>query len=143
MTDPTPGGWPDAARPGYPKDPERDGWHWLLDGNHEPYLLQWSGDNQRWGDYPGTSAADLAEFGIGYLAPCHTPAEVAALVEAARREEREAIACDLDCGCPDETKAAVLEALRGGFNSAKRWKACSHSECSAIEAAAIRARGDA
>jgi hypothetical protein len=70
-------------------------------------------------------------------------AMIEAMVEAARWEEREAIACDLDCGCPDETKAAVLEALRGGFNSAKRWKACGHSECSAIEAAAIRARGDA
>jgi hypothetical protein len=65
------------------------------------------------------------------------------LVEAARREEREAIARDLDCGCPKETKAAVLEALRGGFNSAKRWTACGHSQCSAIDAAAIRARGDA
>lgn len=22
-------GWPDPARPGYPANPERDGWHWL------------------------------------------------------------------------------------------------------------------
>jgi hypothetical protein len=96
MTDTTPGGWPDAARPGV---------------------------------------------------RLYTEAEVAALVDLAIRSgrlaEREAIACDLDCGCPDETKAAVLEALRGGFNSAKRWKACGHSQCSTIEAAAIRARGDA
>lgn len=101
---------------GRPQNPERDGWHWLLAGNHEPYLLQWGSDNQRWGDYPGTSATDLAEFGIGYLGPCHTPAEVAALVEAARREGL-------------EEAAGIVErvAIRGTDHLA----------------AAIRARGDA
>jgi len=28
MTDTNPGGWPDAARPGYPANPERDGEEW-------------------------------------------------------------------------------------------------------------------
>jgi hypothetical protein len=101
---------------GRPQNPERDGWHWLLDGNHEPYLLQWGSDNQRWGDYPGTSATDLAEFGIGYLGPCLTPAEVAASIEAARRDEREACAAlceawakmDADIGA---LKAAVTRIL--------------------------------
>jgi hypothetical protein len=69
-----------------PLNPERDGWHWLLDGNHEPYLLRWGSDNQRWGDYPGSSATDLAEFGIGYLGPCLTPAEVDARIKEARRD---------------------------------------------------------
>jgi hypothetical protein len=141
MSDTTPGGWPDAARPGYPKDPEQIRYHWVRlsgGGIHSAY----------WNCYEWNLGRDYlrpceAAHEWHYLGPCHTPAEVAAQVEAARREEREAIACDLDCGCPDETKAATLEALRGGFNSAKRWKACGHSECSAIEAAAIRARGDA
>ena len=179
---------------GRPQNPERDGWHWLLDGNHEPYLLQWSGDNQRWGDYPGTSAADLAEFGIGYLGPCHTPAEVAsreaaawcagrdaasshikpakvgdcdlagmallnaavsvrgltppadlanslsALVEAARREEREANAAEVDCGC--DIREAVLARLESQGEKRASYL-CTHADvCCAIQAAAIRARGD-
>jgi hypothetical protein len=89
-----------------------------------------------WRDEPpgGISKGDVL-----YL----SPERVAAQIETARRDEREACAAEMDCGCPEENKAAVLEALRGGFNSAKRWEACSHSQCSAIDAAAIRARGDA
>lgn len=62
---------------------------------------------------------------------------------AARREGIEMAAREMECGCPDETKAAVLEALREGHNSVKRWQACGHSQCSTIDAYNIRAlKGD-
>ena len=60
-------------------------------------------------------------------------------VQRLRREGIEAAAREMECGCPDETKAAVLEALRDGHNSVKRWKACGHSQCSTIDAFNIRA----
>jgi len=71
-----------AAWDGVPLNPEREGWHWLMNGNHEPYLLNWSADAGRWGGYPGTSPADMVEF-CTYLSPCLTPAEVAAAIREA------------------------------------------------------------
>ena len=59
-------------------------------------------------------------------------------VAAARREGIEIAAREMECGCPDETKAAVLEAMRDGHNSVKRWQACGHSQCSTIDAFNIR-----
>lgn len=77
---------------GVPLNPERDGWHWL----------QWNVSAQSKYQFQRAPMAMLWNAGeipkhwdstrLDYLGPCHTPAEVAALVEAARREEREACA---------------------------------------------------
>jgi hypothetical protein len=119
MTDPN--GWPDASKPGYPANPERDGWHWV----------QWprGGDlTCQWWRVTLSGARGWAEWGNGhvaaqyrYLGPCHTPAEVAALAEAARREEREA-----------NIRLADM------YGTGKQGMAAS-----AAIVAAIRARGDA
>lgn len=75
----------------------------------------------------------------GERMPCHTPAEVFALVEAARREEREAIARDVDCGC--DVKPIVLAKL-ASHGEREAWRCCGqhYDACLAIQAAAIRAR---
>jgi hypothetical protein len=82
MTDTNPGCWPD--KPGVPKDPELDRWHWLLVAEGEPPVaVLWH--KQMWNlGYIGMPAWVFSA--ARYLGPCHTPAEVAALVEAARRE---------------------------------------------------------
>lgn len=141
-----PDGWPDADRPGVPADPERDGWHWIIGWNRTPFVAQWVADTEQFvggGIYEWRDGEDVAQGvvaqGWTYGGPCLTPAEVAARVEAARREGIEAAAREMECGCPDETKAAVLEALRDGHNSVKRWQACGHSQCSTIDAFNIRA----
>jgi hypothetical protein len=68
-----------------------------------------------------------------YLGPCHTPAEVAAQVEAARRDEREAniTAC----------RKAVPRAHTYASENADIYRAGDAARDMCI--AAIRARGDA
>jgi hypothetical protein len=88
MTDTNPGCWPDAARPGVPMNSEQ----------FRAHRIRWYGDEQDWLWHPerrvwiGRLAVHYSALDVGltrgavYLGPCHTPAEVAALVEAARRE---------------------------------------------------------
>jgi hypothetical protein len=112
MTDTNPGGWPDPAKPGYPLNPERDGEHMMewTDGHGRVWreVWKWRADSKpaEWQqpEFTGgfysyepkrllTLAARVPIYAeLRYLGPCHTPAEVSALVEAARREEREACA---------------------------------------------------
>lgn len=82
-------GWP--ATPGVPENPERDGWHWVVDGNHETVVAEWNADVQRWGSWPFCSPADFAEDNE-YVSPCLLPSEVAAREAAARRAGIEAAA---------------------------------------------------
>ena len=140
MTDTTPGGWLDAARPGVPQSPERDGWHWLGDDRH-PQPVLWLAEFAAWADGTMHSPQSVVGLGFRYLAPCHTPAEVAAQVEAARRGEREACAAVVDCGCIG--REAVLARLESQGEKRASYL-CTHGDvCCAIQAAAIRARGDA
>jgi hypothetical protein len=110
MTDPN--GWPDASKPGYPLNPERDGAHmmeWTDErGRVWREVWKWSADSKpaEWQQPEFTGgfysyepkrllalAARVSVYAeLRYLGPCHTPAEVAALIEAARREAREACA---------------------------------------------------
>jgi hypothetical protein len=170
MTDTNPGGWPDAARPGYPANPERDGehmmewtdehgrvwrevWKWRTDS--KPPL--WLRPNFTGGPYgyepkhlTAPTYASIPYLGpfpvrgdlnppapiyasIRYLGPCHTPAEVAALVDAARRDEREAniSAC----------RKAVPRAHTYASENADIYRAGDVARDRCIEA--IGARGDA
>lgn len=85
--------WPDPARPGVPLNSERDGWH-IVNGG--PRL--WDAYNQHWKWNDGIEVyragpEQAARQGWGYKGPLLvvTPAEVAAQVEAARREGAEAM----------------------------------------------------
>lgn len=125
---------------GRPQNPERDGPHWIIGWNGKLFVAEWDATGEDWFWAGGDeSAVGVVAAGWGYAGPCLTPAEVEARVAAARREGIEMAAREMECGCPDETKADVLEALRDGHNSAKRWQACSHSQCSTVDAFNIRA----
>jgi hypothetical protein len=64
-----------------------------------------------------------------------------AQVEAARRDERAACAAEVDCGC--DNREAVLARLESQGEKRASYL-CTHGDvCCAIQAAAIRARGDA
>ena len=77
MTEQNPGGWPDAARPGVPANPERDGWHWLRRASDGQIICtKWSAEQGGWVDGVTLSPASVVEFGVTYLGPCLTPAEV-------------------------------------------------------------------
>jgi hypothetical protein len=90
QTDPTPAGWPDAERPGYPANPHQDGAHLV---NDHPWL--WNAINESWvGIGGGLYTGD--QFGsksyLIYDGPCLTPDEHAAEIAAAVQAEREACA---------------------------------------------------
>lgn len=128
MTDTNPNGWPDAARPGVPQNPERDGRHWLGD-DRNPQPVLWLAEFASWADGTMYSPQSVVDLGFGYLGPCLTPSEVAALVEAARRDEREACAEAARC-VPIPEDCSAVEA-HGRISAAL--EACIR----------IRARGDA
>jgi hypothetical protein len=67
--------------------------------------------------------------------------EVSELVEAARRDEREANAALIDCGC--DNRDAVLARLESRGERYAAYLCQQGSACCALEAATIRARGDA
>ena len=137
MTDTNPGAWD-----GRPQDPDRDGWHWVQPTGGEPFPAEWRTAGEcvrgRWGEgwVVGPDEYDPAQ--CAYLGPCHTPAELAALVEAARREEREA--CEAVVSHRAKLARNMQETARGK-DEAAYWQ----NRASALElgAAAIRARGDA
>lgn len=90
-------GWPDPETPGVPLNPERDGWHWLqhrIESKPVPHV--WVAEIEAWSSGAAYSPEGVVELGWRYLGPCLTPAEVTALVVAARREEREACASEAD-----------------------------------------------
>jgi uncharacterized protein YdbL (DUF1318 family) len=110
----------DAAEwDGVPLNPERNGWHWLKDDvRAEPVATIWSAELGSWVSGAAYSPSGVVELGFCYLGPCHTPAEVAALIEAARQEEREAnarIAEETDAGWFDTrtfTAQKIAAAIR-------------------------------
>jgi hypothetical protein len=78
---------------GLPENPERDGWHWVSFGGVVQTPWRWLAPVQLWDSELPIKRNPLTREDIQafrYLAPCLTPAEVASLVENARREEREA-----------------------------------------------------
>ncbi len=88
-----PHGWPDPARPGYPANPERSGWHWLKHPEDlRPFPSAWNAELAGWPSGALHSPQGLVDLGFAYLGPCLTPAEVAAAVQA----ERDEIARDFD-----------------------------------------------
>lgn len=139
-------GWPE--RPGVPANPEVSGWHWLArpQGQPEPteYRVLPDGDGYWWwnGSFvPSERIGKMAAHGLRYLGPCHTPAEVAALLDAARREavaqEREEIA-QMEDRAADGWRR--LDPAIWGEDSSQLEELITGAE---RRAAAIRARGGA
>jgi hypothetical protein len=84
--------WPDPDKPGVPLNPERDGWHWLLQPvTEKQWIIAWNPDWNYWGAFPGISPNDMGHpklRGYKYLGPVLMPAEVDALrAENARLRE--------------------------------------------------------
>jgi hypothetical protein len=145
MTDTNPGGWPDPAKPGYPISRGRKGAH-VLDGGPDHtgkrrrIVALWTGGSWHLGTDYSVLARDAAKWGWQYVGPCFTPAEVADLIEAVRREEREAC-------------AEVAEGHKGRYRTWPWWINHDGSEGTRNDsdivkhadqiAYAIRARGDA
>jgi hypothetical protein len=129
----TPGGWPDAARPGVPQSPERDGPCVLRAPDGAEHDVFWNAREQQyeWPHDGWLTPANATEFGWRLVKQdrLYTEAEVAAQVEAVRREEREACAVAARC-VPIPEDACAAEA-HGRISAAL--EACMR----------IRARGDA
>ena len=80
-----PHGWPDASKPGYPANPERDGWHWLKHPEDlRPFPSAWNAELGGWPSGALHSPRGVVDLGFTYIGPCLTPAEVAAAVQAER-----------------------------------------------------------
>ena len=73
-------GWPDASNLGVPLKPQQDGWHWLLDGNKQPYLAQWDSDKNEWEG--GLEPSCLMAYNTSYIGPCDLPHETAATLSS-------------------------------------------------------------
>lgn len=71
---------------GRPENPERDGTHWIIGRTGIAFAAEWDATTGDWAWVGGD------ERGWIYAGPCLTPAEVAARVDAARREGIEAAA---------------------------------------------------
>lgn len=130
---------------GRPQNPEQSGMH-LLRSRLTGHLTGWY-----WNAATGRFHHEHVTLGRAasleryfYESPIVTPSELAAAlaqVEAARREEREACAAVVDCGC--DIREAVLARLESQGEKRASYL-CSHGDvCCALQAAAIRARGDA
>lgn len=85
---------------GRPQNPERRGWHWLgFKGQHEkdrePWAWLWSDEDGAPGEFQWMTDDDGDPERMArqftYIAPCHTPAEVDAEVQAERAGCREAV----------------------------------------------------
>ena len=129
MSDTNPGGWPDAAR-------ELVEWSLAVhfSGDRMPHM---SGDPRNRLSSGRRRAMEHARDAVlEALAPI-----LAAQVKAARREEREACAALIDCGC--DIRDAVLARLESKGERYAAYLCQQGSACCALQASAIRARGDA
>lgn len=73
---------------GRPQNPERDGWHWLMQDTLL-YPARWDAAASAWHRSRFLTPAEIARLN-DYCGPCLTPAEIEARVAAARREGIEA-----------------------------------------------------
>ena len=72
--------WPDPDKPGYPVDPETNGWHWLENSKKLACPWMWFADLQEWGHVEGDLISSEFMSNAKYLGPALTPAEVEDIV---------------------------------------------------------------
>ena len=87
--------WPNPDKPGYPVDPETNGWHWLENAKGVPWPWIWCAKDHEWenGEFVMTPEV-LVSF--KYLGPALTPAEVADVVDAIGEAAAEAMTAILN-----------------------------------------------
>jgi hypothetical protein len=89
-------GWPNPDKPGYPVDPETDGWHWLANSRNLPCPWMWIAETREWGHAQGDMISSEYMSNAKYLGPALTPAEVEDMVmmlgEAAAQAMNEILA---------------------------------------------------
>jgi len=119
-------GWPDPLKPGMPLNPERDGWHWLLQPvTEKQWIIAWNPDWNYWGAFPGISPNDMGHpklRGYKYIGPVLTPAEAGALrAENARLRETLENSAIMIQGCydaptnPDSLPQMLLHYIRAAL----------------------------
>lgn len=69
-------GWPNPDKPGYPVDPETDGWHWLANSKDLPCPWLWCAETCEWGHAQGDFISSEFMSNAKYLGLALTPAEV-------------------------------------------------------------------
>lgn len=62
---------------GRPRDPERDGWHWIKAGSLTPECMLWCAKTSEWERFGGWLGAEFAASGWEYLGPCEPPSAIA------------------------------------------------------------------
>ena len=67
-------GWPNPDKPGYPLDPDTDGWHWLANSKDVPWPMFWTAEKCSWSNSHDVPMATIIH--AKYLGPALTPAEV-------------------------------------------------------------------
>jgi hypothetical protein len=98
---------------GRPPNAERNGWHWLGD-DRNPQPVLWLAEFASWADGTMHSPQSVVGLGFRYLGPCLLPSEVAARVEAERRDERDAALDIVDSTPTADQRAAhaVMKRIR-------------------------------
>lgn len=89
----TPTNWPNPERPGWPKKPNINGWHWLFSPDGGRTLFEWDADAECWLvdiDDEGFPE-DMAQSGYSYEGECITPGQLT--VRLAEERERCAQVC--------------------------------------------------
>jgi hypothetical protein len=83
--------WPDPDKPGWPLNPERDGWHWIVKWSDKLFVAEWDSDEKDyvWFD-SGDTPSGMVENGWTYAGPVLMPAEADAL-RAENMQFREAL----------------------------------------------------
>jgi hypothetical protein len=108
--------WP--AEPGYPLNPERDGWHWLRTPTGDEGVAGWDRHREVW--FFGDEQFPPAVIGRAhYLGAVPTPAQHAAAVEAAvaqaRREGAEAMRERCAQKCEGVARIPLPDITSGSF----------------------------
>ncbi len=120
--------WPNPDKPGFPLNPERDGWHWLMsleEKEARPYSWTAGGEDivgqyqSMWWGTKWSLPDLLAKDGWRYLGPCHTPADLAAARAEGAEAMREAIRTSIrDRVWPPTASAAYVSGFNEGILAA-------------------------
>jgi hypothetical protein len=89
-------GWPNPDKPGYPVDPETNGWHWLANSKDLPCPWLWFANTSEWGHVEGDLMSSEFMANAKYLGPALTPAEVEDVIQAIGEAAAEAMTAILN-----------------------------------------------
>lgn len=75
--------WPDPNKPGYPLNPNQNGYHWLIwNGAPEAFTHEWRAATQSWSAYSGGDCVPTFNPQcFKYLGPCLLPSQIKGFIE--------------------------------------------------------------